>query len=333
MTMNMSSFSMASAVSGAELLATSDTARSARRPTHRFPTGMQPLDDVLGGGFHPHDLVTIMGKPGVGKTVMALQWARWLAMHDVNAMYVCYEHSPHALLGRLGALEVASTGWDLDPLAIDALASDVHDLLACGSSDGAHHNVLVSEALSRIEAYAHRLTFVQGSRRVDMDAIDRAVLERDHEPAVVFVDYLQKVPMPGVSKDESERTTYIAEAMKEMAITRNVGVVAIAAAERDALASRRLRLHHMRGSSALAYESDLALVMNEKAVAVSKSHLAFDPVRAETFKRQVVVSVEKNRSGPSNLDMEFTRDYSHYRIDPQGAFMLDNLVDEVLYID
>ena len=321
-------------VSGAELLAESAGEHpSGSRRRHRFATGMQPLDDVLAGGFQPHDLVTITGKPGAGKTIMALQWARWLAMHDVNAIYVCYEHSPRSLLARLGALEVASTRRDLDPSTIDALARAAHDFLAGAAPEHGGDDGLCAEALRAIDSYARRLTFVQGSRRIDMDAIDRVVGQRDHEPAVVFIDYLQKVPVARETGDETERTAYIAESMKEMAIARNVGVVGIVAAERNALASRRLRLHDMRGSSALAYESDLALVMNDKAVAVSKSHLAFDPVRAETFKRQIVVSIEKNRSGPSNLDMEFMRDYAHYRIDPQGAFMVDNLVDDVLYID
>ena len=324
----------ASPISVAELLADSAGERfSGSDRRHRFPTGMQPLDDVLAGGFQPHDLVTITGKPGVGKTILALQWARWLAKHDVNAIYVCYEHSPRSLLARLGALEVASTRSDLDPPTIDALAHAAHDFLAGAAVEHGGDDGLCAEALRAIDSYARRLTFVQGSRRIDMDAIDRVVGQRDHEPAVVFVDYLQKVPVPADFRNENERTAFIAESMKEMAITRNVGVVGIVAAEREALASRRLRLHDMRGSSALAYESDLALVMNDKAVAVSKSHLAFDPVRAETFKRQIVVSIEKNRSGPSNLDMEFTRDYAHFRIDPQGAFMVDNLVDDVLYID
>jgi replicative DNA helicase len=334
MTTNTISSVSTSPVSGAELLAESAGERpSGFERRHRFATGMQPLDDVLAGGFQPHDLVTITGKPGAGKTIMALQWARWLAKHDVNAIYVCYEHSPRSLLARLGALEVASKRSDLGPSTIDALARAAHDFLAGAAPENGGDDGLCAEALRAIDSYARRLTFVQGSRRIDMDAIDRVVGQRDHEPAVVFVDYLQKVPVPGDFRNENERTAYIVESMKEIAITRNVGVVAIVAAERDALAARRLRLHNMRGSSALAYESDLALVMNDKALAVSKSHLAFDPVRAETFKRQILVSIEKNRSGPSGLDMEFTRDFAHYRIDPQGAFVVDNLVDEVLYTE
>ena len=45
------------------------------------------------------------------------------------------------------------------------------------------------------------------------------------------------------------------------------------------------------------------ILVKKKAVAVSKAHLAFDPVRAEQFKRWVVLSVEKNRSGKDAVDL------------------------------
>src|SRR5215831_4535708 len=44
------------------------------------PTGFLPLDDVLGGGLHPGDLIFIAGGPGTGKTTMSLQIARNLAV-------------------------------------------------------------------------------------------------------------------------------------------------------------------------------------------------------------------------------------------------------------
>src|SRR5687768_2803467 len=74
----------------------------------RFPTGFQPLDDVLGGGFHAQELVLVGGRPGVGKTIAALQWARAFASRDMTSVFVCYEHSPEVLLGRLLALELGS---------------------------------------------------------------------------------------------------------------------------------------------------------------------------------------------------------------------------------
>src|SRR5579864_8216627 len=41
-----------------------------------FPTNFTPLDQVLAGGLRPGDMMLVGGTPGVGKTVVTLQWAR-----------------------------------------------------------------------------------------------------------------------------------------------------------------------------------------------------------------------------------------------------------------
>ena len=41
------------------------------------------------------------GKPGVGKTIAALQWARSMAQRGVVAVYLCFEHDEVTLLTRL----------------------------------------------------------------------------------------------------------------------------------------------------------------------------------------------------------------------------------------
>ena len=64
---------------------------------------------------------------------------------------------------------------------------------------------------------------------------------------------------------------------------------------------------------------------------MSKSHLAFDPVRAEQFKRWVVFSVEKNREGAPDMNLEFRKDLANYRFEPDGGFVTESLVDHVLY--
>ena len=53
-------------------------------------------------------------------------------------------------------------------------------------------------------------------------------------------------------------------------------------------------------------------------------------MRAETFKRKIVMSVEKNRGGPAAMDLEFTKDFGSYRFDPDGTFVTERLVDEIL---
>ena len=72
-------------------------------------------------------------------------------------------------------------------------------------------------------------------------------------------------------------------------------------------------------------------MLNEKALAVSKSHSAYDGVRAQEFTHQVVVSVDKNRGGPAPVEMEYAKDLAHFRLEPRGSIVEDRLVDTLLY--
>ncbi len=336
MAVNFLPFGAATPVRAADLLSSvyrGAVSTSPRLP--RFPTGMQPLDDSLGGGFKTQDLVLLTGRPGIGKTITALQWARECARREMDAIYVCYEHSPHALLARLFALEIATLVRPDRIHAVGDLVERAQEaVLGAGSLDDVLSDPLAADAYAHLQSYARRLVLVPASgRSTDVETIDRILSDLEGRPVALFVDYLQKMPTrPGLT-DENERSTLLAEALKELAITRNAVVVAIASADRAALFERRLRLRHMRGSSALAYEADVVIVMNDKAVAVSKSHLAYDPVRADQFRRMLVFSIEKNRSGPTDLDIEFTKDFVNYRILPQGSFLAEKLVDDVLYSD
>jgi len=318
MTLEMSTTTTANCTSLLDLLRDRvDRPEADVHPT-RFRTGMFPLDEVLGSGFRPQDLVLISGRPGAGKTIMALQWARAVAQQGANAIYVCFEHSPESLLERFAALEAVSAQRETRTPPRGSLAPSESRL---------------ADTLDRAAAYGRRLSFAAGSGRdTNLDAIER-LIDRDAEGnTVLFVDYLQKIPTErGRFSSEDDRTAYLVESLKDIALRRNIAVVGVVAAERDALRERRLRMHHMRGSSALMYEADIAIVLNEKHRAVSKTHLAYDAVRAESAKRQIVLSLEKNRNGVADVDLDFTKDFANYSIDPAGTFLAEDLVDDVLF--
>jgi hypothetical protein len=119
--------------------------------------------------------------------------------------------------------------------------------------------------------------------------------------------------------------------MKELAMEYDVAVVAVTAAEAAGLNVRRVRPHHLRGASGLTYEADLICLLNEKWLTVSKRHSAYDPVQAEGFKRDVVLTLEKNRRGKSGVDLEFTKDFVHFRFQSNGRFVEEQLIDEMLF--
>ena len=297
-----------------------------------LPSGFEPLDTSLEGGFKTRELTLIGGVPGIGKTAATLQWARNMAYAGFPVVYVCYEHDETALLGRLLALEVGNLNGGNGLAAVGGTREIIRQIVR-GERDLDHElssNMLMRAAYGRLETYANNLALVRGSAiETGLEAIN-AYATAVGPGGAIFIDYLQKIPgAPGA--DDGEKVTHQAEGLKETAMLHDVAVIAVVAGDQSGLNVRRIKMHNLRGAAGLAYESDVVIMLNDKYLAVSKRHSAHDPVRAEGFKRQVVFSVDKNRDGQANLDIEFTKDFPHYRFDPHGAFVEDKLIDELLY--
>ena len=72
----------------------------------RFPSNIQELDTVLGGGLVPGSVVLLGGEPGVGKSTLLLQAANQYALHGLKVLYVSGEESTSQIAiraNRLGA--------------------------------------------------------------------------------------------------------------------------------------------------------------------------------------------------------------------------------------
>lgn len=301
-------------------------------PDVAIATGFSPLDQVLMGGVRTGQLVLVGGRPGIGKTILALQWARTFAMAGVATAVVCYEHPPREVVERLLAVEVRTAARVDEQVLVDAARDLVRRVILAGEPLGttAEHP-LADEAIRRASSWGDHLRIAGGSGRgTDLGGIER--IAEDLGPGgVLLVDYLQKVPLHEHLGSDEERTLAVAEGLKDIALRHNVAMVATAAADHGGIEARRLRVGDLRGSAALAHECDVAITLNEKALAVSKVSLAYNSARSEQFQRQVVLSVEKNRSGPADMHLEFTKDFSSYRFDPDGSFLGEKLVDDVLY--
>jgi len=121
--------------------------------------------------------------------------------------------------------------------------------------------------------------------------------------------------------------------LKEMAMSLGIQVVAIAASDRLGLKARRMRLSDLRGSSALQYEADIGLILNNKYAILSREHMVYNIGGADAYRNWVVMSVEKNRAGRNAVDMEYQLDASHFRIIPRGDFVRERLVDEKITLE
>lgn len=305
-----------------------------------WPTGFGALDTYLAGGLRSGELALLGGPQGLGKTTLALQVVRNVVADGAPGLYLSFEHDPATVLGRFVAVEAAARfGLEGVPLRRVRDALEASDREARGDLTGRLAQAPgAAEAVAAVAAYAPRL-FLHRSSGSDtsVEVIRRSVEEVRAslgEPPFVVVDYLQKVHVPGGSDVEEERVTRIVEGLKDLALDLEVPVLAVVAADKDGLAAgKRLRVHHLRGSSALAYEADVVLLMNDKYDVVARHHLVYDVGNAERFRNWVVVSIEKNRSGLDHIDLEFRKRFEHACFDPDGTPVQEQLVDERVYVE
>lgn len=312
------------------------------------PTGFDPLDGLIGGGLRKTELLLLGGAQGIGKTIATLQIARNIAMRkDQYAFYLSYEHTETHLMNRLLCLESINPpeidlndGFKLKDLYNMIISQRARTMLAHGDSGNSLQKILrentsTATALSRMSRYADRLILVKASPAVTTLRAIREMTSRLCDATggnvTVFVDYLQKVAIhPEHAADEAEKVTIIVEGLKDIALALDVPVWAIVAADREGLRSPRLHLYHLRGSSALDYECDIAVIMNNKYHILSKDHVAFNPYQAKQYRDWVVFTVEKNRAGRAMLDMEFQMHAPHFAFDPRGQRVQQQLIDDKL---
>lgn len=307
--------------------------QSGARQRQIWATGFGALDKTLGGGFRAGDLVLLAGPQGLGKTTWMLQTARNVARSGKPALMISYEHDVESLAIRLLALEAGERGG---ANAADSSrfrqAFEGGDGSPSGLADRLGRLNNGAEAQRAVAEYADRLVLLAASgMTTGLEAIAPAIDEvRDAlgEAPVVFVDYLQKVPAPQFL-EEPERVTHVVETLKDLALQLRVPIMAVVAHDKEGLESgKRLRARHMRGSTALAYEADVLLLMNLKYDIVARHHIIYDLARAEHFKDWVVLTVEKNRAGQSGVELEFRKRLHQSRFDQEGGVVTEQLIGE-----
>ena len=305
-----------------------------------WATGFRTLDTCLSGGFRAGELILLAGPQGLGKTTYALQMLRYVACAGRSAVYFSFEHDTQTLLERLVAMEAGMiagpNGVTLDRVRKSFEGSD-------GEGAGSLAERLSDteggrEAVEAIETYAERLLLHRSTgSKTTLDTIREvieAVSAETQQLPFVVVDYLQKVKLTDGPRDEEERVTVVVEGLKDLAVELDIPVLAVVAADKVGVeAGKRMRTQHMRGSSALAYEADTVLIMNEKYDSVARHHLVYDVGNAERFRDWAVVTIEKNRSGMFGIDLEFRKRFEQSRFEGGGQRIAEQLVDERVYVE
>lgn len=320
------------------LARTEERLRGGRHAAERqWPTGFGGLDPVIGGGLRSGALVLLAGPQGLGKTTFALQVCRNVVRTGRPVVYFSYEHEPEDLVQKLIAMEAGELD-ESDRARLTAIR-DAFDATEGGPIQERLDAVPEAlQALAQVRKFAELLFIHRATgTRTDL-AVIRRVIEDVHVATgsvpMVVVDYLQKVLVPEGHAEEAERTTTVVEGLKDLAIDISAPVLAVVAADKEALETgTRMRTHHLRGSSALAYEADVVLVLNNKFDIVARHHLTYDLGNAERFRAWAVLSVEKNRFGRDGVELEYHKRFDQGRFEAQGRAVSEQLMDDRVFVE
>ena len=310
--------------------------RSPEAEVRIWPTGFPLLDHAVGGGFRAGALNVLAGPQGQGKSTMALQMCRNAAAAGCSAVMFSFELEAEVLLQRLISMEAGlMVGNSAPPIA------NIRDAFDGRRDDagGLPERLLTSagpaaiDALMRIGEYSDRLVIHRSTTaQTDMAAITdcaKEVYADTGQPPLIVVDYLQKVKPADLAMSEEQQITFITQQLKDLAIDFASPVLALSSADRDGLKpGQRMRARHLKGSTALAYEPDVVMIMNTKADIVTRDALVYDINGLERMREWTVVTLEKNRQGSSGIDMEFRKKFLQGRFDVEGNIVTERLVEE-----
>ncbi|MCL4466911.1 MAG: DnaB helicase C-terminal domain-containing protein [Chloroflexi bacterium] len=292
-----------------------------------IPTGFPQLDVTTGGGLHAEDLVLVVGKQNVGKTLfvsqMARNIARWAALmrNRVVCVLICYEHSPVVLHQRLLCMESWLAGAPEGGVTLAEVREALADLAEGGKLEDVSSLLLKLPkpgllGWRAMERYLDTLYLYRGDPvYTSPDAIDKAVvvLQRQGLHPVVIVDYAQRVPAPaelaGLGRDL--HIDYVVRSLKALAMRRGIPVVAVAAVDEQAIRRRGpVHLEDLWGPVTMTYEPDGGWLINQE-------HL--QPAGDDGKARTVRLAIEKNRHGPSEVEWRHHMYGERFHLQPEGS--------------
>lgn len=202
-------------------------------------TGYATLDKQLGGGFFKTGFYVIGGRPGMGKTTTALNIAERISFNNKRVLFLSLEMSLEQIVAKRLAL---LSGVSYTALYTGRLSDRDYSAL---SKPRAH---ILS---SRFD------TIVDGVSTVADLAVQLRLL---HDVDIVFVDYMGIIEPPedDRQKPKYEQMSNISKALKALAKSSNIPVVALSQLNRDSTKNgdKRPNLTDLRDSGAIEQDAD-----------------------------------------------------------------------------
>jgi hypothetical protein len=218
-----------------------DGLRMPRSGTVRDAQPYQPFGIFAGLAFWEGGLTLLSAAPGIGKTSWLLSIAFEAALAGYPAAVGCYEHTPEELKFRLSRQAEASLA-------------------------GAHGAAARVEVARRLARGSLTALLPLSAREDTVRAVEEYLIQDygfpAHGPAVLAIDYLQRIPVVGLGGmvPEERRSGEAAVELRSLARRHGWGVIAACAMKVDSFKDGA-DLSALLGDERVPYEADRVLVV------------------------------------------------------------------------
>ncbi len=244
--------------------------------TRGVPTGFDDLDNLL-SGFQKSDLIILAARPSLGKSALAMDIGRRVAMnHKIPVGIFSLEMSKDQVVDRLIA---AQANVDLWRLRTGKLSSQ-------GQGNDFER---IQSALGELSEAPIFVDDTPGINILQMRAMARR-LQANQGLGLLIVDYLQLIQPRYSETSMVQQITEISRSLKQLARELDIPVVALSQLSR-AVEQRfppRPRLSDLRESGSLEQDADVVMFIYRE-----------DKYRPETPDKNIAeIIIAKHRNGP-----------------------------------
>ena len=250
-----------------------------------IPTGFYELDEIT-CGFHNGDIIIIAARPSMGKTTLALNMIRNMAIeHEKRVCLFTMEMSNQQIAERL--------------------------LIAVSGIDGhrLRKGILSEKEISKLEN--SNQTFIDSYVYVDdtcsLDPLDFSSrcrrMKSEFGIEIIFLDYLQLMGIHhGRHENRQQEITFISRTIKSIARELDLPVVVLSQLNRlsESRTGHRPRMSDLRESGSIEQDADVVILLHREDYYHLDEHEYIETNNTDLI-------IEKQRCGPTGLVSIFFR--------------------------
>ena len=215
-------------------------------PAPTLPTPYPTLNHYLNGGFGPGELVYLGARPGVGKTALGLEFARYAARQRVGAVLVVSREMTNLALSRRFIAQEAR--------------------VRAAAIKRAHLTADEQWSLKVATERLRGLPWFFTDEAVSLGEITELVTDIASEAplALVVIDYLQLIRAPQEIKERRHQVEAVSQGLKTLALQHRTPIVCLSSLSRASGDDRNKppTLASLRESGELEHDADIILLLH-----------------------------------------------------------------------